>query len=325
MKISVSVIIPVYGVEKFIGRCAKSLFSQTLRDGVEFIFVDDCSPDNSIKIVRNILEEYPERRQQVRFMVHDENKGLPQARNTGLSVARGEYIFHCDSDDYVEADFLEYMYGEAGAHDADFVFCDWFLTLSDGERRMSEPSPPTPGQAVRLMLSGAMKFNVWNKLVRRSLYTDYKISFPEKDGMGEDMTMILLCANAVRILHVCKPLYHYVKTNIGAFSNTYSDLHLLQLQRNVNRVTEILTATFGTLYSQELSYLKLDVKFPFLLMNDKKFKLMWKQWYPEANRYILENKNVSFRTRIIQWFAAKNLWVFVDFYSFILNRVIYGR
>lgn len=325
MKQLVSVIIPVYGVEKFIERCSRSLFSQTLKDGVEFIFVDDATPDNSIKIIRDVINDYPDRKEQVKIVTHDHNKGLPQARNTGLATAEGEYIFHCDSDDYIEPNLLELMCNVAESNDADFVWCNWFLTLADHERCMTEPTPNSPENAVKLMLSGAMKFNVWNKLVKRKLYRDNNISFPEHDGMGEDMTMMMLCANASRTAYVSEPLYHYVKTNTGAFSNTYSDQHLIQLRRNVDRVTQYLTSKFGPLYKQELSYLKLDVKFPFLLMNSKKFRKLWKQWYPESNRYILENKNVSLRTRMVQWCAAKNFWLLVNVYSFLLNRIVYGR
>lgn len=324
-EIKVSVIIPVYGVEKFIERCSRSLFSQTLNNGVEFIFVDDATPDNSIKIIREVINDYPERSEQVKIVTHDHNIGLPQARNTGLAAAEGEYIFHCDSDDYIESNLLELMYNAAVSKDADFVWCNWFLTLADSERCMKEPTPDAPENAVKLMLSGAMKFNVWNKLVKRDLYIDNNISFPEHDGMGEDMTMILLCANATRTAYVSEHLYHYVKTNTGAFSNTYSEQHLIQLRRNVDRVAQYLTSKFGSLYKQELSYLKLDVKFPFLLMNSKKFRELWKQWYPEANRYILENKNVSLRTRMVQWCAANNLWLWVKAYSFLLNRIVYGR
>lgn len=321
----ISVVIPVYKVECFIGRCAESLFSQTLSEEVEFIFVDDATPDKSIDIIKDILKRYPERMSQVRIVSHENNKGLPEARNTGLSKATGEYIFHCDSDDFIESDMLESLYDVAKRENADFVWSDWFLTLADRERIMSEPTPANPEQAVKLMLSGAMKFNVWNKLVRRNLYTDNKISFPKHDGMGEDMTMILLCAHSTLTAHVARPLYHYVKTNTTAFSNTYSDLHLNQLMRNVDHISEYLTKSFGNRYNKQLIFLKLDVKLPFLLLNDGKFKLLWKQWYPEANAYIWQNKEISMRTRLIQWLASKNLWFLVDIYSFLLNKLVYGR
>ena len=96
--IDVSVIVPVYNVSGFVERCVRSLMEQTL-DNVEFIFVDDASPDNSIDIIRRVIKEYPNRN--VRIAIHEYNKGLPSARNTGLDLCVGEYVFHCDADDYV--------------------------------------------------------------------------------------------------------------------------------------------------------------------------------------------------------------------------------
>ena len=79
----VSVIIPVYGVEKYIERCARSLFEQTLED-MEFIFVNDCTKDNSIDILLRVIDEYPKRKSQVHILNHEFNKGLPVARQTGI-------------------------------------------------------------------------------------------------------------------------------------------------------------------------------------------------------------------------------------------------
>lgn len=96
----VSVIIPVYGVEKYIERCVRSLFEQTL-DDIEYIFVDDCCLDRSIEILDNVIKEYPNRRTDIKIVHHKENKGLAQARQSGIKVATGEYFVHCDSDDWV--------------------------------------------------------------------------------------------------------------------------------------------------------------------------------------------------------------------------------
>ena len=100
----VSVVIPVYGVEKYIERCARSLFEQTMQEGIEYIFVDDCSPDRSIEILEKVLKEYPHREPQVKIIQHSKNQGIFYTRNTGVENATGEYIIHCDSDDWVEPD-----------------------------------------------------------------------------------------------------------------------------------------------------------------------------------------------------------------------------
>ena len=120
----VSVIIPFYKVERYIKRCATSLLTQTL-DDVEFIFVDDASPDSSRDILLSVIKEHPEKA--VTILTHQSNKGLPAARNTGLGVATGDYIYHCDSDDWLEPDMLEKLVGSAERNDADIVYCDFWM------------------------------------------------------------------------------------------------------------------------------------------------------------------------------------------------------
>lgn len=172
MEYKVSVIIPVYKVETFIERCVRSLMEQTMTD-VEYVFIDDASPDSSITILRRVLVDYPERISHVKILAHTENKGLPAARNTGLAVASGEYIFHCDSDDFVEKDLLSTLYEAAYREKADIVWSDYYISYPDNERYLKQPSYDTPEAALKGMLHGRMKYNVWNKLVKRNLYIDH--------------------------------------------------------------------------------------------------------------------------------------------------------
>lgn len=316
---NISIIIPIYKVETFIERCTTSLMEQTLRE-VEYIFVDDATPDSSIQILEEVIARYPERKEQIHIVHHDTNKGLPAARNTGLALATGEYISHCDSDDYVEPTLLEDLYNAAQAQNADIVWCDWYLTFAENERDMKQPSFDTPIDALKAMLCGGMKYNVWNKLVRRSLYTDNHIEFPAGYGMGEDMTMMMLFAHAKKVAYVPKAYYHYIKTNTNAFSQTYSDRHLKELKHNVQRIIDYMQKVYGGALEKELNFFKLDVKFPFLIAGQYK---RWEEWYPEANTYILQNKTVSARTRYIQWLASKKQYWIVGMYSWILNNFIH--
>lgn len=319
----VSVIVPIYKVEQFIGRCVKSLLEQTLCE-VEYIFVDDASPDRSIEILQDVIAQYPNRQPDIKLITHKQNQGLPAARNTGLAVASGEYIFHCDSDDYMELDMLESLYNKAKKCDADVVWCDFFLSFEKSERYMKQPEYATSLDALKAMLSGAMKYNVWNKLVKRSLYVGNKISFPTGYGMGEDMTMMMLFAKAHRVAYVPCAYYHYIKLNTGAFSQTYSDKHLIELKYNVRRIVDYMREHFGGQLDRELSFFKLDVKFPFLITDDSRKYRLWQEWYPEANQYIGENKKVSIRSRALQWFASKGQFWIVKLYYLLVNKLIYG-
>lgn len=323
MKHKVSVIIPIYKVENFIGRCAESLMNQTLKE-VEFIFVDDATPDNSMQVLQGVLKQYPNRDTQISILTHEVNKGLPAARNTGLAVAQGEYIFHCDSDDYVEPDMLEVLYNKAKKEDADIIWCDWFLTFEKTERYMKQPEYETSMEALKAMLGGAMKFNVWNKLARRSLYVDYDIQFPSGYSMGEDMTMMLLFARACKVAYFPRAFYHYVKLNTNAISQLCSEKHLSELRHNIAVMESKLREIYGNTLDKELAFLKLEVKFPFLLSGDSNRYKLWKEWYPESNCYIPENDNISFRSRFVQWCAWKNWDVIVRIYSWLMRKVIYG-
>ena len=321
--IKVSVIVPVYKVESFIGRCIRSLMEQTLRE-TEFIIVDDCSPDDSISIAMDIIKDYPGRMEQVRLIRHEMNKGLPAARNSGMAVAGGEYVFHCDSDDFVEPEMLERLYMAAKKADADIVWCDWYLSFGQNERYMKQPSYAAPLDALKGMLSGAMKYNVWNKLVRRRLYTDNRILFPAGYGMGEDMTMIRLFTCAQKAAYVPEGFYHYVKLNSGAFSNTYSERHLNELRYNVDETLAFLRDRFGKDLETDMAFFKLDVKYPFLITDDKRKYTLWETWYPEANEYISQNKNVSFRRRVLQLLADKKMFWAVCLYYKLVHKFIYG-
>ena len=319
----VSVIIPVYRVEKFIEKCAASLFSQTL-DDVEFIFVDDASPDNSMAVLEKCIQQYPQRKAQIRMLTHKENKGLPAARNTGLAVASGEYVFHCDSDDFVEPDMLETLYDEAKKKDADIVWCDWYLSFEHNERYMKQPDYATPMEALKAMLAGLMKWNVWNKLVRRRLYVDNQIAFPAGYAMGEDMTMMLLFAVAGRVAYIPQAFYHYVKLNTEAYSQNFSLNHLESVKHNIRTVELFLHSRLGNALDLEIACMKLEAKFPFLMSDRKEMYRLWERTYPEANAYILRNHYISRRRRWVQWCAAKRLWFLVRLHGWIVGKLIYG-
>lgn len=323
MSYKISVITPVYNVEAFISRCIISLMKQTL-DEIEYIFVDDASPDSSIGILQEILNRYPERNSHVRLIRHDKNLGLPAARNSGLEVASGDYIFHCDSDDFVEKDMLETMYKAAVMNNADIVYCDWYLSFKNNERYMKQPECSSSMEALKSMLRGIMKYNVWNKLVKRCLYKDNNIIFPAGYGMGEDLTMVRLVARAEKIVHIPEAFYHYVQSNTGAFSKTYSERHLLELRHNVSMLTDDLYKIYGSSIEREIAFLKLDVKYPFLISDDPAKYALWQEWYPEANEYICQNRYVSPRRRYIQWLAwKKQFWAIRIYYRYV-HHIIYG-
>lgn len=325
-KTKVSVIVPVYGVEGYIERNVRSLMEQTLLDCIEFIYVDDATRDKSISIVKNVVRQYPHRVRQVSIISHDSNKGLPVARNTGLEHAKGEYVFHCDGDDFVEPDMLELMLEKAEREDADMVWCDWFLTFGENERPMAQPQATTARAALSAMLNGSMKYNVWNKIVKRDLYTSSGILFPAGRAMGEDMTMIKLVANAKTVASVSKPLYHYIRVNTGAMTQQYDEAKLRILRQNVDDAVSYLRRHIADReIEQEISWFLLNVKLPFLYTGNKADIRRWREWYTDADKHIISNKALSMRTRLLQWCACHGLSVINLVYHSIVFKLIYGK
>ena len=125
----VSIIVPVYGVEKYIERCARSLFEQTL-DDIEYLFIDDCTPDKSIEILKNVLKDYPQRKDQVIIHRMEKNSGQAAVRKWGMIKATGDYTIHCDSDDWVDVTMYEKMYNKAIEEKSDLVICDFYRSNS---------------------------------------------------------------------------------------------------------------------------------------------------------------------------------------------------
>lgn len=308
----VSVILPIYKVEPYIERCVRSLMEQTL-DDIEFIFVDDASPDDSVNMARRIVAEY---NRNVRFITHTVNKGLPGARNTGLAAATGDFIFHCDSDDWLEKDMLEKMVKSAKDKNSDFVYCDFYLSFMDKERYMAQPHYSDKFEALQKgVLTGTMKHNVWNKLIKRRLYIDNNIKSPEEHCKGgEDYMIVKLLRMAEGVSHVPEALYHYNRTNVNAITKKSSERHYEDIKANADDVIDFLTIN-PIPNPDYLHYFKLDVKLPFLMDRTREQYNRWKDWYPEANAYIVKNPEISFRTKAVEFMASAGFYPLVWLYA----------
>lgn len=317
----VSVVIPVFKVEQYIERCVRALMEQTLED-VEFLFVDDASPDGSMNIVRQVVSQY---NRTVRFLVHEKNKGLPAARNTGLEAATGEYIYHCDSDDWPERTLLEKMVTVADAAEADFAYCDFYLSFDEKERYMSQSSFTDAMELLEKgFLAGMMKYNVWNKLVRRKIYIDNGFRSPENHNKGgEDLMMVKVVRMVNKVVYVPEALYHYNRTNENAITKTYSEKHFTDIKFNTDDVIRFLKE-HPIAHPEYLEFFKLNQKLPFLFSQSRQQYRLWKKWYPEANSFIRKNREWPFRTRMVQQLAAWHLFPLVHLYGWTVDHLFYG-
>jgi len=230
----ISVVVPVYGVERYIEKSLRSIFAQTLTQGVEFIVVNDATPDRSMEIARRLAAEYS--RLDVRMVEMGRNGGVSAARARGLAEARGEWIIFLDSDDHFEPTMLEEMWAAGIASGADVVVCDFWEERHRRSVHCSQ-SDATVGGLVGARSHGGMP----NKLVRRRLYTEWGVSFTPGRTMWEDLPVCVeLFMRADRVVHLARPLVHYVQRRSSAM-HTIGPHHLDSIVAAVERIEELMT------------------------------------------------------------------------------------
>ena len=300
---AVSVIIPVYQVEPYMARCARSLFGQTLQD-IEFLFIDDCSPDRSIAVMREVLEEFPQRKDQVTVFRMPQNSGQAAVRMQGMALARGEYLIHCDSDDYVDADAYEALYGKARAEVLDIVTCD--LTVEQDGRVVERVDGECT--SVARMLQGKERWNLVCRMIRRTLCAD--IAAPVAD-MGEDMVISLQAQlKARRTGHLDRPLYHYCLRGESLTRREGREdrvARLDALSQNVRLMVGLLEDRYGYTGDEpelvRFKYKCREVLIP--LVHLPACYRRWKATFPEVDRKILSSRVFSLEEKC--WFALIHL------------------
>lgn len=220
--IKVSIIIPVYGVEKYIEKCARSLFEQTYSN-IEYIFVNDKSKDDSIDILKKVLTAYPDRKAQVRIVEHEKNKGLSQARETGIGYASGMYLMHVDSDDYIEPNMVELCVDKVLRTNCDMVICGfWDEYASHRVANCSSCQPCDKCFYLSHIITQDFLCSIWGKLIRTSLYKSNDIHCIPEISFAEDYAVLpRLLWYCKKIEFLSKPLYYYTHFNNTSLTNNF--------------------------------------------------------------------------------------------------------
>ena len=231
MQPKVSVIIPVYNIEKYLRQCLESACTQTLEE-IQVIAVDDGSTDGSAAICRELMEKYPGKLE----YYHKENGGSASARNLGLEHARGEYIGFIDSDDWVEPDMYEKMYHTALEYDVDLVFCRTFEAECPGAYEYIFPREgyfsleDMKKEIFPYLLPGVtsrgnfrnLRWCNWLRICRRSVIEEHHIRFFDKSRRCEDLGFSVACTiHSKNYYYLNESLYHN-RPNAASKSRNYS-------------------------------------------------------------------------------------------------------
>lgn len=309
---NVSVVIPVYRVERFIERCARSLFEQTL-DRIEYIFINDCTDDKSIDILYSILNDYPNRVDDIRIINMPINSGQAAVREVGIKQATGKYIIHCDSDDWLDKDAYRKLYDKAITKDYDIVFCDYYLT--DGCTHKHIKRNYSGNDIITNIIENQI-WVLWGALVKKTIFSN-KIVFPTKNN-GEDLAiMAQIGYYSSSFSYISSPLYYYYSNPSSITNLNDSNSYLRRLYDfidNAQLIINLLVKRENPKYNTIILLLKLYSRAKIsLLTKEKKYKSVWNSVYPEINKEsILFKRGIPFRSKV-NYFAVKwNIYYYLN-------------
>lgn len=318
MSYAVSIIVPIYNVEKYIEKCTVSLFEQNF-DNIEYIFVNDATPDKSVDVLKVIIERYPQRKEHVKIIEHRENQGSGAARKTGVENARGNYIIYIDADDWCELDMISGLYETAMKDNADMVMCDNFINYLDNESYHAINY--IKGSEFVSILRGELSGACWNKLVRKSLYIDNSVLPSEHLSMAEDIhLMIRLAFFAKTFSYVNKAYVHYRKDNANALTLQITDERAEDIKFFLEDINQFLIEkkVFET-YREHFYSLVLYHKY-YLIFHGYGHEI-WTSHYPEANKIscLWQMQGLGVLNKSIRSLAFLNVSPVFDFLKYIFH------
>lgn len=329
----VSIIVPIYNVEKYIDRCMQTLINQTLQD-IEIIMVDDGSPDNCPKL----CDEYAQKDNRIK-VIHKKNGGLSDARNAGLNIATGEYIAFIDSDDYTSTEAYETLYNKAKETNADIVFAGFKYQNADGsiDKCFLLDHTFDNHDAIIEFLSSMIYdkkprkdtvwMSVWNGIYKRELLEKNRIRFKsERDYLSEDIVfhteLIPLCK---KIVCIPETFYNYCYNGISLtrkFNTKKIDSNFHLYEALTNTANKYGLSNIQWKISLFLIGYTRGIILRGIIMSDMTFT--------EKRKYCMKVYNYSRWPNVIKSLNNKNIplfdkigLIFIRYRAFILNVFIY--
>lgn len=279
----VSIIVPIYGVEKYIERCARSLFSQTYSN-CEFIFVNDCTKDNSIKILNKVICEYSYLGDRIRLINHAKNRGIGSARKTGLEAAKGYFFLMVDSDDYVANNYVEFFFEVLRNNDADIVIQGW-ETAGDAFKSIN------PSVYLKQLLMRRASPSVWGKIFKKDVVLNSGLNFVDGINHAEDFSFLCRYVSvSSRIYGIKEMLYHYSVDNQNSYTNNYTEQSILSTISSHRSVREFLLSIDSS-YKDILNLSALDFYKSALdrkLIDSKQLDILYSAYFSELDLSFLQ-------------------------------------
>lgn len=313
----VTYIIPIYNASDYIVKSVRSLLEQSYRN-IEYIFINDCSLDDSEIKLRRTIAEFPERYDNIKIITNEQNLGSAISRNIGLDTAQGEYVMFADSDDWISMDYVESMVRQIDSGSYDIVYCDYFESYNNHDNRISQAYGQDNIECIRAMLGRGMHGSTCNKIYRRSFLLASKQRFIDGADLFEDVSWnIRLFACTTKISYIPKAFYHYVQYNSNSIIKSMASSEkkrdrAMQRIENVRVACDYLIALgFEEKLSKEMKEWKLMAKNDLIDEEDDSSLRSWIKTFPEADTAIIKCNKITWNYKfLLLLLHYKLFWIY---------------
>lgn len=307
-EIQVSILMPIYKVEQYIEKTLDSIFTQSY-PYMDFVFVNDCSPDNSLQILKDTLANYQIGKDRYTIVNHSRNEGIAVSRTDCIANAKGDYVYFVDSDDWIEKETVEQMVLATKNGTIDIVGCDYMKDYLSGKTTYHHDNY---GDSCRKNLYKCLNYDIatvlWKLLIRRELFANFKIT-PHVDIVEDYIMSVKLYYYANSFVAIPKAFYHYVQYNQARVS--LQTLWSISMHIKGVEEVELFCRKMG-LYDEKVSRLlllrKFNIKSNFILNKQLLDGNAYRNTFPEA-KGVWRELNYSKKECVKFWLAEHSLFI----------------
>lgn len=305
--ISVSILMPIYKVEQYLEKTLDSIFSQTYPN-LEFVFVNDCSPDNSLRVLEDAIAKHGIDRNRYIIANHQYNEGIAVSRADCIANAKGDYVFFVDSDDWIEKDAVEKMVAATKGGIIDIVGCDYMKDFLFGKTTYHhEDYAETCQENLLKSLNYEIATVLWKLLIKRSVFENFEIS---PINIGEDYIIsIKLFYFANSFISLNEAFYHYVQYNQNRLS--FQNLRSIKDHVECVKIVECFLRENGDYdesIERKLLLRKFNIKSNYVLNKSLQSEKAFKNTFPEA-KGVWRKMNYSRIECMKFWLAEHGLFI----------------
>lgn len=314
----VSVIIPVYNAEKHVERALNSLIEQTLED-VQYIIIDDGSIDNSLTVVKKVLDSAYKEIKDITLITR-ENRGVSATRSQGIHLAKGDYVIHLDSDDWLEPNALELMYNNAIMNQSDVVISNYFVEYLDRCVQVQQPHGYSNIDCLKMMLIGDIPGFTWNKLIKRELLLVNAIDFNEELSFLEDFLFIFkVLYKSKKTTFIDECLIHYSQENEFSITRKMTNKHISDVIKVIDDIESFLNRNkLESIVNEELNIFKIYNKYTFLNATYRCKSNKYLAIYPESYKKISKVK-LGIHAKFVLQLSSYNMQFMTIFLLYLID------